>query len=291
MPLHLSWPSRCLPVVTTGGLFPMRPQQCNGYAYVHPGIALHLHEYRGTIVIRGKRFRLRPGDLTFSPPGPSSSTYQLEEEGNHLCVHFRPETGLADGAALKLPLHLSLGPLAAAARERFWRLIDYHRQANGDPRSPAGSAASATLQELLVWIHLQHRSGARQQRAGGAEEALAKLRQVIDASLRKQVSVPDLAAQTELSADYLSRLFRRRYGMSIPHYLLQRRMEQARHLLLASGAPILEVGRLVGIPDPQYFNKQFRRVTGRSPSQYRLEHRLTPASERKAKKARSPGNR
>ncbi len=277
-------------MVETGGLFPMRPQQCNGHAYVHPGIALHLHEYRGTIRIRDRSFRLRPGDLTFSPPGPSSSTYQLEEEGNHLCVHFRPGTGPGEGAALKLPLHLSLGlgPMAAAARERFWRLIDYHRQANGDPRSPAGSAASATLQELLVWIHLRHRSGTRQPREGGAEEALAKLRLVIDASLGKQVSVPDLAAQTGLSSDYLSRLFRRRYGMSIPHYLLQRRMEQARHLLLAGGAPILEVGRQVGIPDPQYFNKQFRRVTGRSPSQYRLEHRPAPDSRRKAGKIDPP---
>ena len=38
---------------------------------------------------------------------------------------------------------------------------------------------------------------------------------------------------------------------------------------IVSSITIYEVGSNVGIPDPQYFNKQFRKVTGISPSRYR----------------------
>ena len=40
-------------------------------------------------------------------------------------------------------------------------------------------------------------------------------------------------------------------------------------LSAATALTIQEIGCAVGIPDPQYFNKQFRKVTGLSPSRYR----------------------
>ena len=115
----------------------------------------------------------------------------------------------------------------------------------------------------------QSRRGKKPHRSSLVDEALAKLGQAIETSLAKPMLIGDLAAGVGLSADYVARLFARRYGMTLQHYLLLRRVELARHLLVSSNLLVSEIGGQVGMPDPQYFNKQFRRVVGLSPLAYR----------------------
>jgi transcriptional regulator GlxA family with amidase domain len=218
-----------------------------------------------------RRFRLRPGDITLSP-NLMASRYALAESGSHLCIHFFPPEGTLHTGRVQLPLHSRLGPRTVAARERFWRIIDHVRQSGNKPESPAGWAASASLQEFLLWLHLQNRRGAIPRRSSLVEEALAKLGAAIEASLAKPMLIGELAGHVGLSARYVARLFARRYGMALQHYLLLRRVELARHLLVSSDLSISGIGRRVGIPDPQYFNKQFRRVVGQSPLVYRRLH-------------------
>jgi AraC-like DNA-binding protein len=256
---------------------------CN-QAYSHPTIALHLHEYAGDIWIGKNRFRLRPGDITLSS-AITASRYALPDGGSHLCLHFLPAERAARAGCVELPLHFRLGPQTAAARERFWRVIDHARQAGPRAGSVAGCAASASLQELLLWLHLQTRRGALPRYGSLAEEALAKLAAAIDSSLGHPMLVGELAANAGLSAEYVARLFAKRHGMTLQRYLLLRRIELARHLLVSSDLLVSEIGQRVGIPDPQYFNKQFRRIAGQSPLAYR---RLRAV--RKGRPARTKAN-
>ena len=268
-PPGLLWPLRFLPGLGNAGTFPMTVPGCNR-TYRGRSVALHLHEYTGDLWIGRHRYRLLPGDITLSPPG-LPSRYDLKESGTHLCIHFNPPASSARALSLRLPLHFRLGPRTAAARERFWRTIDHARQAGGNADSPPACAASASLQELLLWLYVQSRRGATPGRSSLVEEALAKLGQAIETSLAKPMLIGDLAAGVGLSADYVARLFARRYGMTLQHYLLLRRVELARHLLVSSDLLVSEIGRRIGMPDPQYFNKQFRRVVGQSPLAYRRQ--------------------
>lgn len=270
MSASFSWPVRHLPILKNAGNFPMIIPGCNN-SYRHETVALHLHDYPGEVWIGGKHFRLQPGDITLSPSGVSSR-YALPSSGSHLCIHFTPHRKGARQEQIQLPYHKRLGPQTTAARERFWRIIDHARQAGGRSDSPAGCAASAALQEFLLWLHMQNQRSFTPRRGGLVEQALAKLDQAIEASLSKPLLIGELAAHVGMSAEYVARLFAKRNGMTLQHYLLQRRIELARHLLISSDLKIVEIGLRVGIPDPQYFNKQFRRVVGRSPLAYRLDH-------------------
>ena len=69
-----------------------------------------------------------------------------------------------------------------------------------------------------------------------------------------------------MSQNYLSQLFRKQYGVTIQHYTLIRRMEVAKHLLVTTNERVKEIGVRVGLPDAQYFNKVFRRMSGTSPN-------------------------
>jgi AraC-like DNA-binding protein len=244
----------------------MHVPQCNR-PYQDATVALHLHDYAGTVWIGKSRFRLEPGDVTLTP-SRAISRYELAQSGEHLCVHFHPLTPGRPAERLGLPLHVRLGARAVLARERFWRVIDYHWQSRQKKDSAAGSAASACLQEMLLWLYLQGQAGQDSSRTHSREDAPMQLRTIMDAALASRLTVPDLAKQIGLSADYASRLFRQKYRMTIPRYLLLKRIELARHLLVSSDLPVREVGKQSGIPDPQYFNKQFRRITGQSPRAY-----------------------
>lgn len=266
-----------LPRLIRAGVFPMTVPGCNRI-YQAPTVALHLHDYAGEMWIGRKRYRLEPGDITLSPNG-GISRYALKASGTHLCVHFSPAESPARAGSLRLPLHQRLGPRTAAARERIWRVIDHMRQA-GD--SAAAWAASAALQELLLWLHLQTGKGTGPRRSSLVEMALGKLVQAIEGALGKPMLIGELAKDVGLSPEYVARLFAQRYGMTLQRYLLLRRIDLARHLLVSSDLPVSEVGRQAGIPDPQYFNKQFRRVAGESP----LAYRKNQAASRSAGKSR-----
>jgi AraC-like DNA-binding protein len=266
----ITWPLRQFPLIRNAGVFPLPLSSCN-IAYFHPTIALHLHDYEGRVTIQGTEIQLQPGDITFSP-ARGTSVYNLPRDGRHLCIHFDPPPVSQTKGGFTLPLHLRLGARTASIRERIGRITDHYRRSGDDSNSPSGVAAAAALLELLLWLHVQKNSPAAA-RSGIAENSLATLVQAIEASLHQPITVPQLAAESGWSADYISRLFRRHYAMTIPRFLLLRRLELARHLLQSSNLPVKEIGGRVGIPDPQYFNKQFRKIAGLSPSAYRLTQR------------------
>jgi transcriptional regulator GlxA family with amidase domain len=68
-----------------------------------------------------------------------------------------------------------------------------------------------------------------------------------------------------VSHTHLTRLFRQDTGHTVVGYVRRRRMERARHLLIASTLAIPAVAATVGIPDLQAFNKTCRKELGASP--------------------------
>jgi YesN/AraC family two-component response regulator len=78
-----------------------------------------------------------------------------------------------------------------------------------------------------------------------------------------------LAERANLAPGTWARKFKQTHDATVSQYLLHRRIDKAKSLLATTTLTIGEVGSAVGIPDPQYFNKQFRKVTATSPSRYR----------------------
>lgn len=269
----LAWSMLHRPEVMRAGRFPMLEKSC-GFVYRSPTVALHQHDYEGQIHIGETRYELRPGDLTLTP-AETDSHYHLPRNGYHLCIHFRHIADVAQEQphALKLPLHLRLGSGSSAIRQRIWWITDLHRRAgHTDPRkrSLALAAASAGLQELMLSLALlEPEELPAEPTSTRVEKAMLRLIELIETRLKDVLAIPALAEESGLSQNYLARVFRRRYGMAMPHFILLRRIELARHLLTTSEATVKQVAHEVGLPDVQHFNKQFRRVAGMSPSAYR----------------------
>lgn len=264
------WPLRQMPVVLTAGRFFLGDRGFNVTYWQHRRMAVHLYEYHATMRLGGITLRLRPGDLTLSPPGVPTR-YDLPQPGTHLCIHLAQAHPRAEhdppGSATMLPLHLSLGERAEAAAVRIQRVADWFASAAGDPVATA--AASAAAQELMLWLADLHRRPPDTTGSSAAERAAREVARLIDHNLRREASIPDLASAVGMSQNYLARAFRRHYRSTISRYRTLRRVGLARELLIGSDLSIKSVGARVGLPDPQHFNKVFRKITGMAPVTYR----------------------
>ena len=261
------------PEIVRAGRFPMLEKN-RGFIYRSPTVVLHQHDYEGRIHIGEGQYELRPGDLTLTP-AEIDSHYHLPRDGYHLCIHFRHDEEVQFEAhhALKLPLHLRLGTGSNSVRQRIWWITDLHRRAgHPDPRKRALAlaAASAGMQELMLTLALlEPEQLSAEPTSSRVEKAMLRLIEMIETRLKDVLAIPELAAESGLSQNYLARIFRRRYGVAMPHFILLRRIELARHLLTTSEATVTQVAHEAGLPDVQHFNKQFRRLVGMSPSAYR----------------------
>lgn len=235
------------------------------HRYLGDHHALHLHDYHGAIRLGSKGYELQPGDITLTPAGVPSS-YDLPRAGTHLVIHFHSGQAATGGEIARLPLHQSLGDQQTEAEVRLRRIIQMHAMARESRLARAG--ASTALQSLLIWLAMRSE---HEPATGGStiDRALQSAVDLIDRNLTRRLSVEQLSEQVGLSQNYLARRFRERFGMTMQQYATDRRVELARELITSTDLPIKTIGRRVGIPDPQYFNKLIRRATGQSPTAMR----------------------
>ena len=85
----------------------------------------------------------------------------------------------------------------------------------------------------------------------------------------EEITLEDAAREAGLSRYYFCRLFRRETGATFLNYLRHQRIRQAEALLANRHMRITDVAYTVGFRDLSHFDRTFRRVAGRSPSEYR----------------------
>jgi len=101
------------------------------------------------------------------------------------------------------------------------------------------------------------------------EPLLAEVFTVIDRRLGEPLSLRDVAHELGMTPGHLTTVVRRRTGRTVQEWIIERRMAEARSLLSDTELPVGEIARRVGISDPGYFSRLFRRTHGTSPRQWR----------------------
>lgn len=84
-----------------------------------------------------------------------------------------------------------------------------------------------------------------------------------------QFSLVVLSEKLNLSQGYLSVIFKNFFGIPFQDYLLQKRMEKAKILLLTTELKNYEIAEQIGFEDVNYFGMKFKRYCGLSPKQYK----------------------
>jgi AraC-like DNA-binding protein len=244
-------------------------------------------EGEGVFVINGRRLSVGRGEMVLRFPGDRVSA-ELPVPLSVYNAHFELLSAehrvldladprdvrslrdyLHDPAALLLPDHI-----APAEPGRTVELLD----AMAEDRLRAAPGARARLTAHL-WLLLEHLSAeaARVLSLEGhtpeQHHQVKRARGLIEGRLHNRISLAEVARGIHVSADYLARIFRQDTGETVGQYIRARRIARAQSLLIGSSLSIKEIALRMGVPDPLYFWRVFKKATGVSPSEYRAGHR------------------
>ena len=118
-----------------------------------------------------------------------------------------------------------------------------------------------TITEKHRAVHYAH---------GTVEMNVARTISYVDEHYQENIGLEAVADAVGLNSSYLSRIFRRVTKLSFHEYLSQFRVAKARQLIETTNARVHEIGQTVGFGSALTFKRNFVKIEGCTPSEYRL---------------------
>jgi transcriptional regulator GlxA family with amidase domain len=94
--------------------------------------------------------------------------------------------------------------------------------------------------------------------------------EIIENNIFSAVQLEELAFLCNMSVSTFKRTFKKHYPSSPATYIRKKRIDRAQHLLQTTDLQIQEIGYQCGFNELSSFSHTFQKVTGASPSEYRL---------------------
>lgn len=223
----------------------------------------------GTLELNGKSFSLSPGSLfAYSPNVQHRIDNRSPDRMRKYYVDFAgteaenllSQCGLLSGKPLRV--------------SRIHELVDvfeaFDREARGDS-AMTGEVCLQWLRLLAVKVQqcqIEEGTGVPQ-----ASATYEKVRAHIQQNFLRLNTIESVAAECDISAIHISRLFRRFGGIGAYHYLMRQKMNHAAELLMAERLLVREVADQLGFSDPFQFSRAFKRVYGIPPKQLAQQSR------------------
>lgn len=98
--------------------------------------------------------------------------------------------------------------------------------------------------------------------------------EMIDENLGNDLRLADLAEACGVSVSHFSHAFRESMAMPPHRWLLRRRVERAKALMLTPRLSLAEIALQCGFSDQSHFTRAFRRFVGVTPSSWRRDHNI-----------------
>ncbi len=94
----------------------------------------------------------------------------------------------------------------------------------------------------------------------------------IDAHFKEEITLDKLSEVTFLNKYHIVHAFKNYKGISPINYMIKKRIDEAKVLLVTTNMQISEIAYIVGFASQSYFAQSFKKATGISPIQYRHNH-------------------
>ncbi|MEK5466560.1 AraC family transcriptional regulator [Paenibacillus sp. FSL M7-0896] len=221
-------------------------------------------------------FPLEPGTLFCSRPG---IWHQIRSEQGLVLffIAFEIDEALSSADGRKPFQELAAGGQAIAPHEaaalsaRIWRtLFSLAESEAGVSRLPMNHLALALLhsfpQAFSPEPHLQ--AGAMKEDSG-EHRHLERAKRYIRDNLSSPLHMAQVALELDISPRHLSRIFQACLGQTFVHYIQERRIQQAKDLLLHTDYPIKDIAERCGFESVHYFTRVFTKQLGVSPARFR----------------------
>lgn len=221
----------------------------------------HTHKYHelvfyvqgnGASRIEGTLYPYTENTYLLMPPGARHDD-RNDTEADVICLEFACDT--------VLPLSTGRQPTAPFYRLLRELLAEVQQQSYG-----YREMCAAKITELCLLI-------LREKRGGSRGKDLAYIANYIAENYGEKLRLTDCAARLNVSYDYFQHAFRKHTGLSPQAFLIQCRLEAARHYLQEETLNCTEIAYRCGFSTSAQFSALFKRRYGVTPLRYRKQEK------------------
>jgi len=239
----------------------------------------------GRIIFNGNHCEFEPGRYLVLGWG-QAITYEASRDDPFLLagVHIIPSHCASRPIAFDVA-HAESHPLAHCPFRRDVNIPDLDGQLGSlDPNAPLTHLLeyivgvfirdtpeewlSRQLAQQLLCELVRSKESSRAPHHGFSPE-IERMKEFIVAYLHLPLSLQQLVEFARLSPSTVGRLFRKHLHTTPVDWIIRAKMERAQILLRMRRLSVAEIAGQVGITDPYYFSKCFKRIIGKSPLEYR----------------------
>jgi AraC family transcriptional regulator len=251
----------------------------------------HMHAEWRTGAKHPDRRELSGNLVSVIPPGePHRTLWQRRAN----LVHIYLSVDFLSTVACRV-LHESSSDLRPAHLVRDLFLEESARALYRECQAPALSELFADSLATVLATHLLRNYSATSElssdfRGGLGPARDRRVREYIEQSLDRDLSIDALAEVAGLSPHYFADMFRQSTGFTPHQYVSHRRVERAQQLLADADLPLAEVAYRCGFTSQSQFTTLFRRFAGVTPGRFRSRIMAPPANTDESEPERADSN-
>lgn len=222
----------------------------------------YINKGQGTIHVNGETFTPAEGDVYILPKG-KDHLYYSDARNPWEKIWFNINGSLIDNLMQVYKLNNIYHIENLDLSELFYKMFMTAQEKSETP-AEIFQKASIIFHEILLKIY----SKVEPPRKIDNETAL-QLQQYIDNNIENKLSIRDLSNHIFRSPSQAIHIFKKEFGVTPYDYLLSKKIETAKLLLINTNLPIKQIALKLSFSDEHYFSNYFKARTGMSPFGFR----------------------
>ena len=225
-----------------------------------PGRRYHALAYfldgEQTFISGGKKVVAKEGMLLYLPKGLPTSFIR---DYSSTCIHFHFDALYAENIGAFVREY----PNSSQFRDMFTNL--YNIQKSAKP----GYEAQILGTVYKIFSAIQSRENSAYLSSQHYKKMSISLDFIENNYIDNRITTPMLAEMSGMSLRYYQTLFNTFFGCSPKKYIMNKKIEEAKKMLLNTALPIHEIALHGGFSDEFHFCKAFKREVGMTPTEFR----------------------
>jgi len=219
----------------------------------------------GTLIVDGITYVINEGDIFYLAPFTPHTYYSECDAWGTMWLHFMGFAVRQTLDVLSLNTPIVFTDLLTSSIDDILFDLTSTLKANTYENQ---IKASGLFYQLLMEIH---QSIELKKNAKYSDEYLTfnESLDYIEANFTSAIQLNDLAEISKVTPQHYCKLFKDQFHQRPIEYINNRRLQEAKRLLLETNEPIKVIAKEIGFEDSSYFGAQFKRQVGITASQYR----------------------
>ena len=235
----------------------------------------YLAEGFGKLSIESEMVEVHAGDLIIINSNIGHTMYLDKDIANIKYFGFGIESisiaGLVDDAAKAINyFHID-------NRDKSLKFEDYFEDIYNEYKGNdifSNSLANAVASTLVINLLRKYRKSITVKHDKKVNRQIDYIKSYIDTNYNEDIKLEDLSSMAYMNKFHLISEFKQSYRITPIEYLILKRIEISKNLLISTNHTMEEISALVDFNSQSYFNQVFKKKVGQTPSQFRRKHRL-----------------